>query len=78
LRSDPRRALDLADRDAQTYPAGALAQEREVIAIEALVRLARGTEARVRAARFFQAFPGSAHGPRVRSMLDFDSDVHNP
>jgi hypothetical protein len=78
LRSDPQRALDLTDRDIQLYPTGPLAQEREVIAIEALVQRGRRDEARARAARFFEAFPGSAHGPRIASMLDLDAGVHNP
>jgi hypothetical protein len=78
LRDDPRRALDLADHDAQRYPTGTLAQEREVIAIEALAQLGRRDEARARAARFFRAFPGSAHAPRIASLLDFEAGVHNP
>lgn len=78
LRSDPGRALGLANRDARIYPMGALAQEREVIAIEALAQLGRHSEASARAARFFQTFPGSAHGTRVRSIVDFDADAHNP
>jgi hypothetical protein len=78
LRSDPQRALDLADRDARRFPSGALSQEREVIAIEALVQLGRADEARARASRFFQAFPGSAHGPRIAALLGFDAGIHNP
>jgi hypothetical protein len=38
-----------------------LAQEREVIAIEALRRLNRSAEADRRAAAFAKAFPGSVH-----------------
>ncbi len=81
LRTEPQRALDLADRDAAESPLGALAQEREVIAIEALEKLGRGRDARARARRFFRTFPGSAHGPRIAALLDFDgfdAGVHNP
>jgi hypothetical protein len=38
MRGDPQRALELTDRDARLFPSGALVQEREVIAIDALVR----------------------------------------
>ena len=73
LGSDPQRALDLTDLDAKRFPAGALAQEREVIAIDALGRLDRPDDARARANQFFQAFPGSAHGPRVAGLVDLDA-----
>jgi len=61
LASSPATALSLTNQDAARFPRGALAQEREVIAIEALRRLGRGAEADRRAAAFAQAFPGSAH-----------------
>jgi hypothetical protein len=78
LRGDPLRALDLTGRDARQYPSGTLAQEREVIAIEALVQLGRSDEASARANHFFRNFPGSAHGPRIAALLGFDAGVHNP
>jgi hypothetical protein len=68
-RGDPQGALDLTDRDVLRFPNGALAQEREVIAIDALTRLGRMEDARARARQFFQAFPGSAHGPRVAALV---------
>jgi hypothetical protein len=61
LTSAPATALALANQHAARFPHGALAQEREVIAIEALRRLGRSAEADRRAAAFAQAFPGSAH-----------------
>jgi hypothetical protein len=67
--SRPEEALRLADQDAFIYPAGALAQERELIAIQALVRLGRRTEASLRADQFFRNFPGSAHRPRILALL---------
>lgn len=69
LPSDPAAALVLADSHAARFPHGALAQEREVIAIEALSRLGRIDEAKHRARRFARDFPGSAHGPRIESLL---------
>jgi hypothetical protein len=78
LRTDPQRALGLADADEKRFPSGALAQERDVIAIEALVQLGRADEASARARRFFRAFPGSAHGPRIAALLGFDASIHNP
>jgi hypothetical protein len=79
-RGDPQRALDLTDRDALRFPNGTLAQEREVIAIDALTRLGRMEDARARARLFFQAFPGSAHGPRVAALVGHPgiSPIHDP
>ena len=48
LRSNPRRALALAREHEQRFPKGALAQEREVITIEALSQLGRADDARDR------------------------------
>lgn len=77
LASDPARALSIATLDATRFPRGALAQERDVIAIEALVRLGRRDEARLRAARFERAFPRSAHHLRIEELLD-EGAPHRP
>lgn len=69
LRGQPAEALAIADEHARRYPSGMLAQEREVIAIEALVKSGRTADARARAARFEQRFPGSAQISRVRSLV---------
>lgn len=61
LASDPAAALALTGQHATLFPRGVLAQEREVIAIEALRRLNRSAEADRRAAAFAKAFPGSVH-----------------
>lgn len=68
LAADPARALALAERHRRLYPDGGLAQEREVIAIEALRALGRGAEAKARARRFGRRYPGSAHLPRVEGQ----------
>jgi hypothetical protein len=65
LSSSPATALALTGQHAARFPHGVLAQEREVIAIEALRRLGRSAEADGRAAAFARAFPGSAHQRRV-------------
>ncbi len=65
----PARALALTDEHAARFPAGSLGQEREVVAIQALLRLGRVGEARTRAARFVAAFPGSAHRSRVEALV---------
>jgi outer membrane biosynthesis protein TonB len=61
LASDPNRALALTREHARSYPKGVLAQEREVIAIEALKRLGRSSEADARRGTFEERYPQSAH-----------------
>jgi outer membrane protein assembly factor BamD (BamD/ComL family) len=46
-----------------------LVQEREVIAIEALVKTGRKEDARTRADRFKTRFPGSSHTRRLDALL---------
>jgi hypothetical protein len=65
LASNPARALALTEQDRTRFPAGVLAQEREVIAIEALKRLGRGDEAARRAADFARRYPGSAYKKKL-------------
>lgn len=69
LRANPAQALSLADEHARRFPRGMLAQEREVIAVEALAKLGRTDEARARAARFKARFPGSSHTRRLDALL---------
>jgi len=61
LNTSPSYALQLANQHRTLYPHGVLTQEREVIAIEALRKLHRGSEADQRATGFSKSFPGSAH-----------------
>ena len=61
LNTSPSYALSLANQHRARFPNGILTQEREVIAIEALRKLNRGSEADQRATGFSKAFPGSAH-----------------
>lgn len=61
LRSSPERALSLTRQHQLEFPNGALSQEREVIAIEALRRLGRTDEAARRTERFERLYPQSVH-----------------
>jgi hypothetical protein len=69
LETDAVRALALASDHERKFPTGALVQEREVIAIDALVRLGRLPDAEARAARFRERFPASVHARRVDVLL---------
>lgn len=70
VRSAPKRALELVAEHARRYPHGALIEEREVIAIEALVASERLEDAAERARSFFADYPRSAHARRVRTLLE--------
>lgn len=72
LPDDPARALDLANFADDRYPSGSLVQEREVVAIEALVHLGRMDEARARGEHFLRRFPGSVHQRHVEGLLGAD------
>ena len=69
LRSDPADALAAATEHLRQFPSGQLAQEREVVAIEALVALGRGEEAAARAEAFRARWPKSAHLRRIDSLM---------
>jgi outer membrane protein assembly factor BamD (BamD/ComL family) len=69
LKTRPDEALALCNEHAKSYPNGMLAQEREVIAIEALVKMGRTAEAKSRADRFRARFPGSSHMRRIDTIV---------
>lgn len=69
LRTSPDEALALSADHAKRFPSGMLVQEREVIAVEALVKTGRRDEARARADRFKTRFPGSSHTRRLEALL---------
>ena len=69
LDANPRQALALAGEHQRRFPHGALVQEREVVAIDALLRLGRRGEAAIRAVRFHREFPASVHGRRLDVLL---------
>ncbi len=66
---DASAALELLREHAERFAQGALVQEREVMAIEALVNLGRLDEARGRADRFRRQYPASSHLLRIDSLV---------
>ncbi|MEO8798708.1 MAG: hypothetical protein ABI551_12550 [Polyangiaceae bacterium] len=69
LATNPALALAICNDDASVFPRGMLAQEREVIAIDALTRLGRLEAAKARAKKLEAQYPGSADLPRVRQLV---------
>jgi hypothetical protein len=64
-RGDSTAALSAADTHAREFPSSQLAEEREVLAIQALAAANRSPEARRRAAVFRMTYPKSALLPIV-------------
>lgn len=75
LPQNPAFALDLALRDERS--SDRLDEQRDVVIIEALVRLGRMPEARDRAARFLRIFPASARRREVAELVGFDPGRQN-
>lgn len=69
LRQSPTRALQLTDEHARLYPRGKLTQERELIAVSALVGLGRRTAALSRAANFERLYPSSPYRKQMGDLL---------
>lgn len=69
LESAPARALALTREHAREFPSGQLGLEREIVAIEALQKLGRVTEARARADALLRTAPGSYYEERIRNLL---------
>jgi TolA-binding protein len=70
LRSnDPAGALSLLEQSQKRFPRGALAEEREALAIEALARLGETTRAAARAQAFSRNYPRSPHAADIRRYL---------
>jgi hypothetical protein len=70
LASDPSAALALTDEAGKRFPDGPLAPEREVLAIEALARLARLPAARARLSAFRARYPQSPHLAHLESLVN--------
>lgn len=66
---DAALALDLTAAHEREFSAGLFAQEREVIAIDALLHLGRSEAAQSRAARFVSTYPSSPHRHRVDALM---------
>jgi hypothetical protein len=69
LASDPGGALALVAQGATRAPNAVLAEERELIAIDALHRLGRSAEARARADALLARHPASLYARRIDAML---------
>ena len=69
LDADPARALMLTEERRRRFPQGALDQEAEVVAIDALLRLGRRADATVRARTFEGAHAGSVHARRIKRLM---------
>jgi len=68
-RRDPDAALDAVGTHARTFPKGQLSEEREALAIQALVLAKRSDEARARVKRFREHYPTSFFLPVVEAAL---------
>jgi len=66
---DSLAVLALADEHERTYPAGRLAEEREVLRVKALVALGRLEQARRAGAKFHRRFPRSVLLKKIDQML---------
>ncbi len=62
----PSEALALTEEHARRFARGALREEREVVAIQALRKLGKSSAAAERAARFEQRYPESVHLEKIR------------
>jgi hypothetical protein len=69
LNSDPARAYALTERCRAEFPKGAFGQEREYIAITALARLGRDTQARALANSFKNRYPRSVYVVQLERLL---------
>jgi hypothetical protein len=70
LESNPTQSLAIAEEHAQRFPNGQLLAERELIAVDALLRLGRREEAIKRAAPRLADAPESLYVKRLRQQLD--------
>jgi hypothetical protein len=70
LPRDPAGALALADEHRRRFPGSSLDQERELIAITALVDLGRMAEARRKADEFTRQYPASAYVGRIHTLVN--------
>jgi hypothetical protein len=66
---DPKAALDDVALLAARFPRGELAQEREVVAIQALLAQGQRAAASIRAADFLRLHPNSPYADSLRQTL---------
>lgn len=63
--SDTTRTLELLEEHSRLFPRGQLVEEREALAVQALVLANRYDEARARATTFRERWPQSVYLPSV-------------
>jgi hypothetical protein len=66
---EPARALEHVERHGRRHPQGALSEEREALAVNALVSLGRNREAAQRGEAFRHRYPNSLLMPSVEAAL---------
>ena len=66
----PQNAVDLVERHAREFPRGRLVEEREALAVRALVKASRYEEARKRGIAFKATWPLSLAMPAVNAALE--------
>ncbi len=69
IKSNPAAALAIAERGHREFRGGALYQEREALALQALSQLGRTAAVEARGTAFLAKFPQSSFAPEVRQML---------
>lgn len=71
---DARRALASLDTHRREFPHGALELERELMTVDALLRLGQRPQARLRAAQLRAQAPGSIYEQRLTRLLGEDTE----
>lgn len=69
MAADPRKAHAFASEHEKRYPRGQLAAERELILVEALVKLGRVREAEARGRALRKSAPSSIYSERLDTIL---------
>ncbi|MBX3212716.1 MAG: hypothetical protein KF850_11830 [Labilithrix sp.] len=69
LRDDPARSLALCREHEARFPGGHFAQEREAVAVEALVYLGQKDDAARRWSEFQRRYPSSSHRGHLASLF---------
>lgn len=69
LASAPAQALALTQSHARLFPDGTFREEREALAVEALLALGRHAEANARAHALLERYPQSAYRRRIERLL---------
>ncbi|NVB80125.1 MAG: hypothetical protein HOV81_17155 [Kofleriaceae bacterium] len=75
---ESEHALELAQRDRDLHPDGALSEEREALAVQALANLVRDDEARAAATQFLAQHPASIHRARIERVIRVLDERRSP